>query len=95
MNTGNRVQFVTLTAFVESVQPVNIILAHLCGLAKGHVAVRNGLHGGKVVLGEGIPEERQVPHRQVITPNTPLNSLVGGNILKAKMVQLSHESSYQ
>lgn len=38
--------FITLTAFVESVQPGDIILAHLCGLAKGHVAVWNWLHGG-------------------------------------------------
>lgn len=43
---GNR----KLTAFIEAVQPVNVILAHLRGLAKGNIAVGNGLHGGKVVL---------------------------------------------
>lgn len=47
---------ITLTALVEPVQPVDVVLAHLCGLAEGHVVVRNGLHGGIVVLREGIPE---------------------------------------
>lgn len=46
-----------LTALVESVQPGDVILAHLCGLAEGHIAVWDGLHGGEVVLGEGVPEE--------------------------------------
>lgn len=47
----------TLTAIVQTVQPVDVILAHLGGLAKGHIAVGNGHHGGEVVLGEGVPGE--------------------------------------
>lgn len=51
-----------LTALVEPVEPVDVILAHLGGLSKGHVAVGNGHHGGLVVLGEGVPGESAVPH---------------------------------
>lgn len=43
-----------LTALVEPVQPVDVIAAHLGGLAQSHVAVGNGHHGGAVVLGEGV-----------------------------------------
>lgn len=51
--------WVLLTALVEPVQPVDVVLAHLGGLAEGHVAVGNGQHGGTVVLGEGVPGESQ------------------------------------
>lgn len=50
---------ILLTALVEPVEPGDVILAHLGGLPEGHVAVRNGLHGGKVVLGERVPKESQ------------------------------------
>lgn len=50
-----------LTALVQPVQPLNVILAHLGGLAERHIGVGNGLHSGTVVLGEGIPGESQVP----------------------------------
>lgn len=49
-----------LTAAIQPVQPVDVVLAHLSGLAERHVAVGDGLHGGAVVLGEGVP---------VTTPN--------------------------
>lgn len=54
--------FIFLKALLESVQPVSVVLAHLCGLAEGDVVVWNGLHGGIVVLKEGIPEEPQVQY---------------------------------
>lgn len=44
-----------LTTLVQAVQSVNVILAHLGGLAEGHVAVGDGQHGRLVVLGEGVP----------------------------------------
>lgn len=47
--------FEILTALVEPVQPVDVVLAHLGGLAEGHVAVGDGQHSGTVVLGEGVP----------------------------------------
>jgi len=48
-----------LTALVELVDPHDVIVAHLSGPAKGHVAVGDGDHGGPVVLGEGIPGWRE------------------------------------
>lgn len=50
-----------LTAFVQPVQPINVIFAHLGSLAEGYVAVGNGHHRGTVVLGECIPGEPQIP----------------------------------
>ena len=44
-----------LTALVEVVDPDDVVLAHLLGLAEGHVGVGDGDHGGLVVLGEGVP----------------------------------------
>lgn len=52
-----------LTALVQPVEPVNVVPAHLRGLAKGHVGVGDGHHGGTVVLGEGVPGESQVRMR--------------------------------
>lgn len=50
-----------LTAAIQPVQPVNVVLTHLSGLAERHVVVvREGHRGGAVVLGEGVP---------VTTPN--------------------------
>jgi len=51
-----------LTAIVESVQPGNIISAHLGGFAEGYIAVRNRFHSGEVVLGEGIPKALQITY---------------------------------
>lgn len=51
----------TLTAVVQPVQAVNVVPAHLGGLAQDHVAVGNRNHGGTVVLGEGVPEESRTP----------------------------------
>ena len=48
----------SLTALVESVQPVDVVVAHLGGLSEGDVAV--GQHGGAVVLREGVPGESQI-----------------------------------
>lgn len=45
----------TLTALVQRVEPGNVIATHLLSIAKGHVRVRDGEHGGLVVLGEGVP----------------------------------------
>ncbi|KAG7221785.1 hypothetical protein INR49_028859, partial [Caranx melampygus] len=55
-----------LTALVQPVQPVNVIPAHLGGLAKGHVRVGDGHHGGTVVLGEGIPGGSQMPQYKTV-----------------------------
>ena len=49
------VLMLTLTALVESVEPGFVIATHLLGIAKGHVGVGDGDHGGLVVLGEGVP----------------------------------------
>ena len=46
-----------LTALVQPVEPVDVALAHLGGLAESDVAVGDWHHGGAVVLGEGIPGE--------------------------------------
>jgi hypothetical protein len=48
-----------LTALVEVVDPDDVVLAHLLGLAEGHVGVGDGDHGGLVVLGEGVPARRE------------------------------------
>lgn len=45
----------TLTAFVECVEPGDVVAAHLLSVAKGHIGIRNGDHGGLVVLREGVP----------------------------------------
>ena len=54
----------TLTALVEVVEPGDVIATHLLSIAKGHVGVRDGDHGGLVVLGEGVPTKghRAVRH---------------------------------
>lgn len=44
-----------LTALIQPVQPINVILAHLGGLPKGDVAVGDGHHSGLAIFGEGIP----------------------------------------
>ena len=44
-----------LTALVQPVEPVDVILAHLGGLANLNIAVRDGHHCRAVVLGECIP----------------------------------------
>lgn len=45
----------TLTAAVERVKPGDVVATHLLSVTKGHVVVRDGEHGGLVVLGEGVP----------------------------------------
>lgn len=50
--------FSILTALVESVQPIDIIFAHLSGPTQHYISIRNGHHSGLVVLGEGIPENK-------------------------------------
>lgn len=44
-----------LTALVQPVQAVDVVPAHLGGLAKGDVVVGDGHHGGEAVFGEGVP----------------------------------------
>lgn len=44
-----------LTALVQPVQAVNVVPAHLGGLAKGNIVVGDGHHGRVAVFGEGIP----------------------------------------
>lgn len=64
----------TLTALVECVEPGDVSATHLLSSAKGHVGVRDGDHGGLVVLGEGGPttEHRAVGlnHSTSCTHNT-------------------------
>lgn len=45
----------TLTAFVKCVEPGDVTAAHLLSIAERHVGIRDGDHGGLVVLGEGVP----------------------------------------
>lgn len=58
-----------LTTLVQSVQSVNVILAHLAGLAEGHVAVGDGQHSRLVVLGEGVPGKSKMLELDVLSPN--------------------------
>lgn len=44
----------TLTALVETVEPGDVVLANLFGFTDVHVGVRDGDHGGLVVLGESV-----------------------------------------
>lgn len=64
----------TLTALVECVEPGDVIAAHLLSVAKGHVGVRDGDHGGLIVLGEGIPTTGhravRLNHSTLCTRNT-------------------------
>lgn len=44
---------------VQSVQPDDVILAHLFGGAEFNVGVGDGHHGGLVVAREGVPGVRK------------------------------------